>query len=611
MNTSDDDSDNWDSADWSEKYAAFNSNQYVQPNTDSRKRAALGQWPEGSAYPNSSPSIDAESVSHSTIAGHAEAPPPSPHAQVANDNHSTSGSEFSTAYARSGKAYLPHEKQEIVDSYLGWMHVDKIAYRHQRSPTAIFSILTASGIAFYQKIYVDPETADLDKAKIDINRAGFLACKRLSAALATGRSEPLPVSLFHPECSDDTQLGYFYLHELSTAGQRGVIEFIARSMSIHLALTLAQTLRHHQLAYLLALQERNCLAALGALNSDAPNLTAQQSGVRLAIQSYLRRRAIKVISKPIQKWFSHREQAAQSDDEQGEPVSEVVNEFLQLYRECSTTRGFATPLVVTFLVTVLNGTSATSEDSMAVKDLATTLDFDRFVQQLKAVLPVNEDIATDFEKTLFFEVHESTNNAKTDDAATNEIRSTKATSVSVGGSTSSFWVGVVQETNAVLVFDDAVQTGTDTEYWFSLRLGNMRSISKAHGLKSRMTQLTYDDSKVAISEYLKWKDLHLVSFLQEAIGQLEKQIGDIDSRKLETVNRHQVFLRSIGKTGLASASNKSARHRYIANCYRCREGLDSQLNLQCGSCHWLICQCGACGCGYYAAYPPQTGRISY
>ena len=610
MNTNDDDSDNWDSADWSEKYAGFNSNQYVQPNTDSRKHAALDEWSGGSAYPNLSPKIDAESASHSTIAGHAEAAPLPPHAQVANDNCSASCSEFSPAYARSGKAYLPHEKQEIVDSYLGWMHVDQIAYRHQRSPTAIFSILTASGIAFYQKIYVDPDTADLDETKIDINRAGFLACQRLSAALATGRSEPLPVSLFHPECSDDTQRGYFYLHELSTAGQRGVIEFIARSMSIRLALTLAQTLRHHQLAYLLALQERNCLAALGALNSDAPNLTAQQSGVRLAIQSYLRQRAISVILTPIQQWFSHREQTAHSGDEQCESDSEVVKEFLQLYRECSTTRGFATPPVVTFLVTVLNGTSA-SEDSMAVKDLATTLDFARFVQQLKAVLPVNEDIAADFEKTLFFEAHESTSEAKTGDAATNEIRSTKATTVSIGGRTTSFWVGVVQETNAVLVFDDDVQSGIDTEYWFSPRLGKMRSISKVDGMKSRMTKLSDAESNDAVSTYLNWKELHYVSFLYEEIGRLEKQKSDLDRRKHETVTRHQDFLRTIGKTGMASPSNTSARHRYIANCYRCREGLDSQLNLQCGSCHWLVCQCGACGCGYYAAYPPQTGRNSY
>jgi hypothetical protein len=31
-------------------------------------------------------------------------------------------------------------------------------------------------------------------------------------------------------------------------------------------------------------------------------------------------------------------------------------------------------------------------------------------------------------------------------------------------------------------------------------------------------------------------------------------------------------------------------------CFRCNEGLSSQVNLQCPTCRWILCECGACGC---------------
>ena len=36
----------------------------------------------------------------------------------------------------------------------------------------------------------------------------------------------------------------------------------------------------------------------------------------------------------------------------------------------------------------------------------------------------------------------------------------------------------------------------------------------------------------------------------------------------------------------------------VWNCYSCKEKLDSKQNITCDSCGWLICYCGACGCGY-------------
>ena len=37
-------------------------------------------------------------------------------------------------------------------------------------------------------------------------------------------------------------------------------------------------------------------------------------------------------------------------------------------------------------------------------------------------------------------------------------------------------------------------------------------------------------------------------------------------------------------------------HR-IATCHSCHARLDSNFNKACSVCHWLICDCGSCGCG--------------
>jgi len=31
-------------------------------------------------------------------------------------------------------------------------------------------------------------------------------------------------------------------------------------------------------------------------------------------------------------------------------------------------------------------------------------------------------------------------------------------------------------------------------------------------------------------------------------------------------------------------------------CFRCGEGNSSQVDLQCPTCRWILCECGACGC---------------
>lgn len=60
---------------------------------------------------------------------------------------------------------------------------------------------------------------------------------------------------------------------------------------------------------------------------------------------------------------------------------------------------------------------------------------------------------------------------------------------------------------------------------------------------------------------------------------------------------HKKFLdkRGFQYLGVRVASKKEHR---ITHCYNCYRLLDNSVHLECMACKWIICDCGACGCGW-------------
>ena len=60
---------------------------------------------------------------------------------------------------------------------------------------------------------------------------------------------------------------------------------------------------------------------------------------------------------------------------------------------------------------------------------------------------------------------------------------------------------------------------------------------------------------------------------------------------------HETFLqsRNLPSKGVQYASK---RHSRTTHCWNCKGHLDNSSDLECSSCGWIICRCGACGCGY-------------
>jgi hypothetical protein len=41
----------------------------------------------------------------------------------------------------------------------------------------------------------------------------------------------------------------------------------------------------------------------------------------------------------------------------------------------------------------------------------------------------------------------------------------------------------------------------------------------------------------------------------------------------------------------------SGRTRRVTHCHKCKRHLDNAMDVECEACKWIICRCGACGCG--------------
>jgi hypothetical protein len=76
--------------------------------------------------------------------------------------------------------------------------------------------------------------------------------------------------------------------------------------------------------------------------------------------------------------------------------------------------------------------------------------------------------------------------------------------------------------------------------------------------------------------------------------------GDEASRILrETLPaRHRERIEKLGLEYKGIRAVTRLRNRRITHCWACHDHLDNTVDVECVLCGWILCTCGACGCGY-------------
>lgn len=153
-----------------------------------------------------------------------------------------------------------------------------------------------------------------------------------------------------------------------------------------------------------------------------------------------------------------------------------------------------------------------------------------------------------------------------------------------------YWVGVRQDNGAMWLYDPSLQhDDPDMIYAYYVNQDEMREYEKEYVKKMLSTAIgTIRD--MAVMKYLEWHEKHGEGFIEA-----DRKRRQIEREKV--IERHKEYLLAHGKqySGVTQGSVKTHR---VTHCYSCKKKLDSSLHIECNACKWLICYCGACGCGY-------------
>lgn len=76
---------------------------------------------------------------------------------------------------------------------------------------------------------------------------------------------------------------------------------------------------------------------------------------------------------------------------------------------------------------------------------------------------------------------------------------------------------------------------------------------------------------------------------------LERMSSDRDS----VIEYHRDYMTLIEKPYSGVDYPNAPRKRRSTHCYNCKSSLDSDRDIECNACKWMVCRCGACGCGYH------------
>ena len=165
---------------------------------------------------------------------------------------------------------------------------------------------------------------------------------------------------------------------------------------------------------------------------------------------------------------------------------------------------------------------------------------------------------------------------------------------------SSLWVGTFLD-GSYYVYDPDLQPRTEfclPDQVFVYLVGESRARDySASVLKGFARRVSVREAAAARAEYLVWSEKRRSGFVS-SMEQLNA--GILDRERIErekVVEKHRQYLEGIGRKYRGVDSNPSRPPR-TTHCYACKTDLDGKVHVACLACGWLICQCGACGCGY-------------
>lgn len=72
----------------------------------------------------------------------------------------------------------------------------------------------------------------------------------------------------------------------------------------------------------------------------------------------------------------------------------------------------------------------------------------------------------------------------------------------------------------------------------------------------------------------------------------------LERQRAAFIQSREQFFQRLGMENPGTRPIGVQRYRRITHCYHCKSPLDNAMDAECVACGWIVCTCGACGCGY-------------
>jgi hypothetical protein len=145
-------------------------------------------------------------------------------------------------------------------------------------------------------------------------------------------------------------------------------------------------------------------------------------------------------------------------------------------------------------------------------------------------------------------------------------------------------------TGSMWLYDPEMQRRDPEKiYAFWLAIMSMNEYPKSQ-IKERLVTVKDHRRQKIVAAYLKWKKDNGAAFVEESRNPAE-------ALRKKTISRHRDRLEELGVSykGVCTGQYRSYRSTH---CYFCKTHLQTGSDLECAACNWLLCACGACGCGF-------------
>lgn len=153
------------------------------------------------------------------------------------------------------------------------------------------------------------------------------------------------------------------------------------------------------------------------------------------------------------------------------------------------------------------------------------------------------------------------------------------------------WYGI--GVMGLIVYDPDIQLGDDSVLLYVLGENDVcKYLSQEIRVlvKSINEQASIDKLLVKYKEWTKFQTSKLKMLA-------DKKAISYKVLNLDVERKHAERLQGLKRKNLGVSIKPSFKQRET-HCYYCTNNIDNTKFLECNSCSWIICPCGACGCGY-------------